>query len=69
MASDKNKSDLSFEDALERLNEIVLALEKGDIILEDSISLFEEGVELSRFCKEVLKRAADKVEGLNKDEK
>jgi len=69
MASDKNKSDLTFEEALGRLNEIVLTLEKGDIKLEDSISLFEEGVELSRFCKEVLKRAADKVEGLNKDEK
>lgn len=69
MVSDKNKSDLSFEEALGRLNEIVLTLEKGDILLEDSISLFEEGVELSRFCKEVLKRAADKVEELYKDEK
>lgn len=68
MGSDKKKSDLSFEDALERLNEIVLSLEKGDIKLQDSISLFEEGVRLSRFCKEVLKEAADKVEGLNKEE-
>ncbi|MCH7886525.1 MAG: exodeoxyribonuclease VII small subunit [Candidatus Marinimicrobia bacterium] len=68
MGSDKNNSDLSFEDALERLNEIVLSLEKGDIKLEDSIGLFEEGVKLSRFCKEVLKEAADKVEGFNKKE-
>ena len=68
MGSDKNNSDLSFEDALERLNEIVLSLEKGDIKLEDSIGLFEEGVKLSRFCKEVLKEAADKVEGFNKEE-
>ncbi len=69
MGSDKNNSDLSFEEALERLNEIVLSLEKGDIKLEDSISLFEEGVKLSRFCKEVLKRAADKVEEYKKEEK
>jgi len=69
MGSDKNNSDLSFEEALERLNEIVLSLEKGDIKLEDSISLFEEGVKLSRFCKEVLKRATDKVEEYKKEEK
>ena len=69
MGSDKNNSDLSLEDALERLNDIVHSLERGDIKLEDSISLFEEGVKLSRFCKEVLKRAADKVEKYSKEEK
>ncbi len=70
MASDKkNNNDLSFEDALERLNEIVHNLEKGDIKLEDSLNLFEEGVKLSSFCKDVLKRAADKIEGFNKKEK
>ncbi|MCH8300062.1 MAG: exodeoxyribonuclease VII small subunit [Candidatus Marinimicrobia bacterium] len=68
MSSDKNKSELTFEDALERLNEIVHKLEKGDKKLEDSIKLFEEGVKLSRFCKEVLKEAAEKVEGLKKEE-
>ena len=68
MGSDKNNAELSFEDALERLNEIVLELEKGDKKLEDSISLFEEGVKLSRFCKEVLKEAAEKVKGLKKEE-
>lgn len=68
MSSDKNKIELTFEDALERLNEIVHKLEKGDKKLEDSIKLFEEGVKLSRFCKEVLKEAAEKVEGLKKEE-
>ncbi|TFB11178.1 exodeoxyribonuclease VII small subunit [Candidatus Marinimicrobia bacterium MT.SAG.3] len=68
MSSDKNKIELTFEDALERLNEIVHKLEKGDKKLEDSIQLFEEGVKLSRFCKEVLKEAAEKVEGLKKEE-
>ena len=68
MSSDKNNAELSFEDALERLNEIVHKLEKGDKKLEDSISLFEEGVKLSRFCKEILQDAAEKVEGFKKDE-
>ena len=68
VGSSKNKSELSFEEALKRLNDIVLNLEQGDIKLEDSIALFEEGVKLSKFCKEVLKNAADKVEGLNKEE-
>ena len=68
MSSDKNKSELTFEDALERLNEIAHKLEKGDKKLEESIKLFEEGVKLSRFCKEVLKEAAEKVEGLKKEE-
>ncbi len=68
MVSDKNKIDLSFEEALERLNEIVIKLEEGDKKLEDSVQLFEEGVKLSKFCKEVLKEAAEKVEGLNKEQ-
>ena len=67
MSSDKKNSELSFEDALERLNEIVHTPEKGDKKLEDSIKLFEEGVRLSRFCKDVLKEAAEKVEGLKKE--
>ena len=67
MGSDKNNSDLTFEDALKRLNEIVHNLENGDKKLEDSIKLFEEGVKLSRFCKDILKEAADKVEGLKKE--
>lgn len=68
MSSNKKKSDLSFEEALERLNEIVQKLDNGDKKLEDSVKLFEEGVKLSRFCKDVLKEAADKVEGFKKEE-
>ena len=64
MGSKDNNVDLSFEEALERLSEIVQELEIGDKKLEDSLKLFEEGVKLSRFCKEVLKDAAEKVEDL-----
>ncbi len=68
MGSKEKNVDLSFEQALERLNEIVQELERGDKKLEDSLKLFEEGVKLSRFCKEVLKDAAEKVEDLKPKE-
>ncbi len=54
----------SFETALARLNEIVEALEKGDLPLEDSLALFEEGVRLSRLGAERLEQAELKVEQL-----
>jgi len=40
------KKEKSFEDALKRLEEIVALLEKGGLSLEESLSLFEEGVNL-----------------------
>ena len=42
-------------------------LEGKDTKLEDSMKLFEEGVSLSKYCREVLQNAADKVEMLNKE--
>lgn len=59
---------MAFEEAMERLEEIVGQLEKGETSLEDSLSLFEEGVRLSRFCREKLDEAEKKVEMLLKDE-
>ena len=54
----------TFEQALARLEEIVAALESGDQGLEESISLFEEGTKLSRFCQEKLSAAQGKIEKL-----
>lgn len=54
----------SFEDAVKRLSEIVQKLEKGDLPLEDSLTLFEEGVRLSRTSQERLDAAQKKVEQL-----
>jgi exodeoxyribonuclease VII small subunit len=56
----------SFEDSLKKLETIVDQLEKGDLSLEDSIKLFEEGVGLSAACKKELEEAEGKVEILIK---
>jgi exodeoxyribonuclease VII small subunit len=55
-----------FEDALNRLEKIVSKLEEGDIPLEESLKLFEEGIRLSRFCNQKLDEAEKRVEILVK---
>ena len=54
----------SFEEAVKRLSEIVQVLEKGDLPLEESLRLFEEGVRLSRASQEKLELAHKRVEEL-----
>src|SRR5271165_94860 len=54
----------AFEAALKRLTEIVQILEKGDLALEDSLRLFEEGVKLSRASQERLDAAEKRVDEL-----
>jgi exodeoxyribonuclease VII small subunit len=56
-----------FESAIKRLEEIVTQLESGDLQLERSLELFEEGIKLSRFCHAKLDEAERKVEVLLKD--
>jgi exodeoxyribonuclease VII small subunit len=56
-----------FEDALEKLEKIVSKLEGGEISLEESLKLFEEGIRLSRFCSQKLEEAEKKVEILLRD--
>ncbi|HSR50165.1 MAG TPA: exodeoxyribonuclease VII small subunit [Acidobacteriota bacterium] len=53
-----------FEEALGRLEEIVDELEKGEASLEQSLKLFEEGIQISHFCGEKLDEAERKVEVL-----
>jgi exodeoxyribonuclease VII small subunit len=60
-------AEKKFEAALARLAEIVQELEKGDIPLEQSLKLFEEGIKLSRICNKRLEEAERKVEVLLKD--
>ncbi|MFI3206195.1 MAG: exodeoxyribonuclease VII small subunit [Clostridia bacterium] len=52
---------ITFEKALSRLEEINFLLEKGDLSLDESIKLFEEGSKLSLFCYEKLETAKKKV--------
>ncbi len=60
-------AEIKFERALARLEEIVQKLEQGDLPLEQSLKLFEEGIRLSRICNSRLEEAERKVEVLLKD--
>ncbi len=53
--------ELTFEQAMERLEEIVSALESGKETLDESMKLFEEGTSLTAFCTESLKNAEQKI--------
>src|SRR3989442_8987261 len=61
-------SDLKFEDCLVRLEQIVSALESGNLPLEESLKVFEEGVALARRCAQYLGEAERRIEILAKDE-
>ena len=60
------KKENNFESALKRLDEISDLLENEDTPLEDSIKLFEEGIELKEFCEEKLKSAKLKIDKIVK---
>lgn len=55
------KKSQTFESSMERLDEIVRLLENGDVSLEESIKLFEEGTKLSVLCGKLLDDAELKV--------
>ena len=57
-----NKKELSFEEALKELEEIVFNLEKGDISLNDAIKAYEKGSLLKEQCEKRLNEAKLKVE-------
>ncbi len=57
----------SFEAALKQLEEIVARLEKGELPLEESLKLYEEGIRLSRLCHAKLEEAEGRIEQLLKD--
>jgi exodeoxyribonuclease VII small subunit len=61
-------SDIKFEDALARLEQIVDTLEAGNLPLEESLKTFEEGVGLARRCAKYLEEAERRIELLTKDE-
>ena len=61
-------TELSFEQAMKRVEEIVSHLEKGDITLQESLSFFEEGAALLSACNRMLDEAEQKVLRLRKGE-
>jgi exodeoxyribonuclease VII small subunit len=58
---------VTFEAALKQLEEIVQRLERGELPLEESLKLYEEGIRLSRLCHAKLEEAEGKIELLMKD--
>ena len=58
----------NFEKALADLENIVQRLDENDLSLDESLSLFEEGIKLSRFCSQKLDSVEDKVEMLLRDD-
>lgn len=60
--------EITFEKALEDLENIVLKLEKGELALDDSMDLFKKGVELTKFCNQKLDSAQKKISILLEDE-
>ena len=61
-------TDLTFEDCLTRLEQIVGQLEAGKLSLEESLRVFEEGIGLARHCAKYLTDAERRIELLAKDD-
>lgn len=66
MMDSEEKKTPGFEESMQRLEEIVRLLEKGDAPLEDAIRLFEEGTKLAKSCDDMLNEAEKKVVVLSK---
>ncbi|SHG64871.1 Exodeoxyribonuclease VII small subunit [Thermosyntropha lipolytica DSM 11003] len=56
--------NISFEEALQRLEEIVRKLENGDLSLQESLMVFEEGIKLSFYCQQELEKAEARIKKL-----
>ena len=62
-----SKQSLTFEQSMDRLEEIVRKIEQGNVPLEESLKLFEEGTKLVDFCSGLLDKAELKVLEMTKD--
>ena len=65
---DKPVAEMSFEEAMKALEEVVSQLESGDVALEASIQLYERGAELKAHCQKKLAEAEEKVAQITVDE-
>ena len=52
-----NRKTMTFEESMARLEQIVRSMERGDVALEESLKLFQEGTELVRSCQKLLEEA------------
>jgi len=68
VSSEKDVSEISFEQALSQLSGLVEKLESGELPLEESVAAFEQGVKLSRRCEALLDQAEQRLQILNNNE-
>ncbi len=61
MSDEKPVEDMTFEDAIKELEQVVGTLERGDVALEQSITLYERGAALRKRCEKKLNEAEEKV--------
>jgi len=70
MAEKKENNDisnLSFEQAIKKLTDIVSKIEDGQISLEQSLTQYEQGMELIKYCRGILQKAEKKIEEISKE--
>ena len=61
------KKEMTYEQAISRLEEIVSILEKNEVSLDEALGLFEEGTRLTSFCADKLINAKAKITEINKE--
>lgn len=65
--TDTPPSEMTFEQAMKELEQVVGRLERGDVALDESITLYERGAMLKKRCEEKLKEAEEKVAAITLD--
>ena len=60
--------DMSFEDAIQELETIIDKLESGEVPLDETISLYDRGSELKKYCEQKLQTAEEKIQRISKKE-
>jgi len=63
----KSMPTQKFEDALKRLEEIINNLEQGEVPLEETVKMFQEGITLAKICKDKLQSAEKEIQKIVKD--
>lgn len=61
------KGSKTFEDQMNRLEEIVAQMERGDLPLDEMLKVFEEGIKTYRNCHEIIEKAEAKIEYLTQE--
>ena len=66
--SEKKTDELSFEQAIDQLNQIVSRIEMGQVPLQESLEQYEKGMKLIRYCRGILQDAEKRIEMISAKE-